>query len=174
MQHYGKSLHLRTFRSTCQHRAMGVHEEKVLLSADRYGRIAIVRRPDGLFCLYRHWRWPPETQRRFGVGDVQDHRWTGEYDAALYDGVDPLPGIYGTIEDAERGATQLLQREPSHEFAGMTVNERLYSAGLIDTFDAAARTRDRESMIDILSKVAVESAAATVDAILADPARFGF
>ncbi len=153
---------------------MDIHEEKVLLSADRYSRIAIVRRPDGLFCLYRHWRWSPETQRAFGIGSVQDRRWTTDYNPALYDHVEPLAGIYGTIEDAEREAVNLLAREPSHEFAGMTVNERLSVTGLIHAFDAAATTRDRQGMIDILSEVAIEDAPRTVDAILADPARFGY
>lgn len=83
---------------------MEVQEEKVLLSPDRYGRVAIVRRADGLFCLYKHWRWSPETQRSLGVGLVDDRRWTTAYDATLYEDVEPLPGIYGTVEDAEREA----------------------------------------------------------------------
>lgn len=153
---------------------MDIREEKVLLSADRYGRIAIVRRSDGLFCLYRHWLWPPETQRTLSVGPVQDRRWTADYEAALYDDAAPLPGIFGTIEDAEREAMRLLQREPSHEFAGMTVDERLYAAGLVDEFGAAARARDRDRMIGVLTKVALEDASARADAILADPARLGY
>ena len=56
----------------------------------------------------------------------------------------------------------------------MTVNERLSAAGLIDTFDAAARARDPDRMTEILSDVAIENAPATADAILADPARFGY
>ncbi|MBW8745220.1 MAG: hypothetical protein JF628_12925 [Sphingomonas sp.] len=153
---------------------MDVHEEKVLLSSDRYGRIAIVRRYDGLFCLYRHWLWPPKTQRSFGVGSVQDRRWSTDYDPALYDDIEPLPGIYGTIEDAEREAVSLLEREPNQECAGLTVSERLIASGLMQAFEAASRTRDRESMIGILSEVAVEDAPTTVDAILADPTRFGY
>jgi hypothetical protein len=42
---------------------MVVREEKVLLSEDGLGRVAIVKRTDGLFCLYAHWRWKVETQR---------------------------------------------------------------------------------------------------------------
>ena len=87
---------------------MDVQEERVLLSPDGYGRVAIVRRMDGLFCLYRHWRWTPETQRAFGVQQVEDRRWTTDYDPCLYDGVDPLPGIYGTVAEAKREAERLL------------------------------------------------------------------
>jgi hypothetical protein len=87
---------------------MEMQEEKVLLSADRLGRVAIVRRKDGLFCLYGHWHWSVETQRRLGRGQVQDLRWTTQYDPALYDEIDPLPGIYGTMDDAERQARYLL------------------------------------------------------------------
>jgi len=32
----------------------------------------------------------------------------------------------------------------------MTVNERLFAAGLLADFDGAAKRRDREKMIDIL------------------------
>lgn len=85
----------------------------MLLSPDHYGRVAVVARADGLFCLYRHWRWPPETQRSLGVEGVEDCRWTTDYDPRLYDDVDPLPGIYGTIEDAEGEARRLLGLEAS-------------------------------------------------------------
>lgn len=87
---------------------MGICEEKVLLSADRYGRVAIVKRADGLYCLYRHGHWTPGTQSSFGIEPVEDRRWTTAYDPRLYDEVDPLPGIYGTVEDAEAEARRLL------------------------------------------------------------------
>jgi len=87
---------------------MSAQEEKVLLSACGYGRVAIVRRPDGLFCLYQHWRWPPASQSSFGVTPVEDRRWSASYDPRLYDVTDPLPGIYGIMAEAEREATSLL------------------------------------------------------------------
>jgi hypothetical protein len=37
-----------------------------------------------------------------------DRRWTEDYDSRLYDGVDALPGIYGTVKDAEAEARRLL------------------------------------------------------------------
>lgn len=69
---------------------------------------------------------------------------------------------------------KLLERTPGLEFAGMTVNERLFVAGVMDAFGAAARARDRECMIGILCDVEVEDASTTVDAILAEPTRYGY
>ena len=93
---------------------MVIREEKFLLSEDRLGRVAIVKRADGLFCLYSHWRWSVEIQQAFRVEPVRDIRWTTDYDPALYHDPDsqmdkvPEPGIYGTIEEAEREAVILL------------------------------------------------------------------
>lgn len=59
-------------------------------------------------------------------------------------------------------------------YAGMTVNERLYAAGLLAEWDEAARNRDRTSMIEILGSVDLkEQAASIVDSILANPAFYG-
>jgi len=57
---------------------------------------------------------------------------------------------------------------------GMTVNERLFSAGLRDRFDAAVRARDRARMLEVLRSVGIEDADGTVDSILAAPERYGF
>ena len=59
-------------------------------------------------------------------------------------------------------------------FAGMTVNERLFDASLIDLFDAAARERDRTQIISILQRVFVENAEHTADLILDNPAKYGY
>ena len=59
-------------------------------------------------------------------------------------------------------------------YAGMTVNERLFAAGLLAVFDDAARKRDRDKMIELLRRVEVETPEWSVDAILADPGRYGF
>jgi hypothetical protein len=56
----------------------------------------------------------------------------------------------------------------------MTINERLYVAGLVEAFDAAAGARNREQMIATLNQVTVRDPAASADAILADPARYGY
>lgn len=57
---------------------------------------------------------------------------------------------------------------------GMTVNERLYDASSIDSFDLAARARDRTQMIMILRQVFVEKPEFTADAILENPAKYGY
>ena len=59
-------------------------------------------------------------------------------------------------------------------FAAMTVNERLFAAGLIEAWDAATLVRDRDRMIGILERVDMgEQSATTVDAVLANPGRHG-
>jgi hypothetical protein len=83
-----------------------VDERKVLITSDGLGRIAIVRRSDGMFCLYEHWRWSLDMQKAMNVQPVELRHWNdAEYDRdALYEGIEPLPGLFGTIEDAEREA----------------------------------------------------------------------
>lgn len=93
------------------HPETDIQEEKVLLSSDGYGRVAIVKRADGYFCLYLHWHWITETPCSLGIIPAADRRWTEAYDSRLYDGVDPLPGIYGTVRDAEAEARRLLGLE---------------------------------------------------------------
>jgi hypothetical protein len=62
------------------------------------------------------------------------------------------------------------------DFGGMTVNERLFAAGLVEQFDAAIDSDNRQLAVDLLEQVAMarDSAAATVDAILAHPSRYGY
>lgn len=60
-------------------------------------------------------------------------------------------------------------------YVGMSVNERLYWAGLIDAWDAAIQAGDRQVAIDLLGRVDLASqAAAIVDTTLANPAKYGF
>lgn len=56
----------------------------------------------------------------------------------------------------------------------MTVNERLATAGLIARWDEAFAARDRDAMLAILRAVGIAEPAPTVDAAMADPARYGF
>jgi len=61
------------------------------------------------------------------------------------------------------------------DYSGMTTNERLFVAGVLDQFDDAARKRDRATMIELLSRVELgEQAALIADTILANPTRYGF
>ena len=61
-------------------------------------------------------------------------------------------------------------------YGAMTVNERLFVAGLIEQFDSAAEARDRERLIEILKLVEFtqEEAESIVTGLLADPRQFGF
>lgn len=78
-------------------------ERTVLISPDGVGRIAILRRPDGMFCLYEHWRWSVDMQKAMRTEPVRDRRWTDVvYDRnALYDDVEPLLDPFGSVEEAE-------------------------------------------------------------------------
>lgn len=39
------------------------------------------------------------------------------------------------------------------KYSGMTVNERLYLSGLIDIFDAAVKSKNKDEVISILKSV---------------------
>jgi hypothetical protein len=58
--------------------------------------------------------------------------------------------------------------------AGMTVNERLFAADLIEAFGAAVATRNRAEMIRLLTSVNVDEPAWSADTILQDPERYGY
>ncbi len=58
-------------------------------------------------------------------------------------------------------------------YAGMTVNERLFEAGLLQAFDTAAKARDRSEMIRILREIDVDDAALPANAILQKPEKYG-
>jgi hypothetical protein len=62
------------------------------------------------------------------------------------------------------------------DFGGMTSNERLFAAGSLGQFDAAIDAGDRERAIELLGRVSVseDGAAATVDAVLANPSKYGY
>lgn len=60
------------------------------------------------------------------------------------------------------------------DYSAITVNERLGTAGMLDAFGIAARSRDRDRLIRLLKKVAVERPAQTADALGKDPARCRF
>jgi hypothetical protein len=91
-----------------------MHEEiSVLLSPDQCGRIAVVRRSDGLFCLYEHWHWSVEAQTAMRIEPAEDRIWSTDYDPAIYKDKEPLPGLYGTLADAENEARSRLRLDDS-------------------------------------------------------------
>ncbi len=59
---------------------------------------------------------------------------------------------------------------------GMTVNERLAEMGLFSEWDKAVKSRSRLHMIEVLKLAGLDEGAAkaTVDAVLANPALYGF
>ncbi len=68
------------------------------------------------------------------------------------------------------------EKPPPSPYCGMTTNERLYAAGLIDGWDIAALSRNRRKMIELLMAADVLRPAAEhiVDAVLAYPEKYGF
>ncbi|MBL8901637.1 MAG: hypothetical protein JNM84_28675 [Planctomycetes bacterium] len=65
---------------------------------------------------------------------------------------------------------------PPSRWAGMTINERLFDAGLLEAWDRAIRGRDRERAEEILGTVdiGVDDAKRVVDTALAKPRFYGF
>ena len=61
-------------------------------------------------------------------------------------------------------------------FNGMTVNERLFEAKLLDAFDLAVIKRDRKKLIEILKTVELsdEQANSTIDTIFLNPKKYGY
>jgi len=79
-------------------------ERRVLISPDGLGRLAIALRSDGFYSLYEHWLWSSEQQKFWNVEPVDPRGWIERNvdPALLYDDrVQPLPGIFQTIEQAE-------------------------------------------------------------------------
>lgn len=62
------------------------------------------------------------------------------------------------------------------KYAGMTFNERLFHAGLLDQFDAAIIDKDKVGAISILQKteLSIEAATETVTAIFKNPGMYGY
>ena len=61
------------------------------------------------------------------------------------------------------------------KYDGMTTNERLFNAGLLDVWKRAATARNRAEMIEILGQIGLaDQADVVVETILANPAKYGF
>ena len=66
-----------------------------------------------------------------------------------------------------------MQRES--RYAGMTANERLFEAGSLSGWNAAARLRNREQMIELLGEVDLEDQAEWIaDTVLLNAGKYGF
>ena len=62
------------------------------------------------------------------------------------------------------------------KYDGMTVNERLFEAKLLEEYDSAVKKRDKKALVKILKKVAFseEQANVTIDAIFSNPKKYGY
>ena len=81
-----------------------------------------------------------------------------------------------SCSENSQGRSPAVSTADRSRFAGMTLNERLFQAGLISEFDEAALSRDRAQMIAVLERVSLtpREAASVADQVLANPAKFGF
>jgi hypothetical protein len=60
-------------------------------------------------------------------------------------------------------------------YGGMTVKERVVAAGLLEAWNQAAKTRNRDELIVILARVKLaDLAPGIVDTVLSNPAKYGF
>jgi hypothetical protein len=61
--------------------------------------------------------------------------------------------VTAILGEVPEWAAFLLAKNSSGDFDGMTVNERLFVAGLLKEWDAAMNSSDRERMIRLLNEV---------------------
>jgi hypothetical protein len=54
----------------------------------------------------------------------------------------------------------------ARKFDGMTLNERLFSCGLLDLWDKSVRSKDSAKLMVLLQQVGVSDAAKVVDQVL--------
>ena|SRR5882757_10085146 len=87
---------------------MAIDEVEVYVTPDGLGRAAIVRRSDGFFCIYLHWKWSEATVKALNLetGGAPSSWFSWFTDdtptSLLYDDKDPERGVYGTLDDARR------------------------------------------------------------------------
>jgi hypothetical protein len=69
-----------------------------------------------------------------------------------------------------------LKRHNMGEYDGMTTNERLWKAKLLDAFESAAKNKNREALVEILKQVEIapRGAESIADDVLKNPKMYGF
>ena len=89
-----------------------------------------------------------------------------------------LSGLWCRVVRAEKFPSDEEVAEASRRYAGMTMNERLWEAGLIPRWDAAAKARDRATLLRLCALVGIAEGPTgrgwIVDTLLANPERYGF
>jgi len=84
-------------------------------------------------------------------------------------------GIVVARDIRAAGRMAQMRREAARlNYGGMTVNERLAIAGVMDAWDSAIEAGDRQGAIEILSPLGLSALTATVDGTLANPEKYGF
>jgi hypothetical protein len=88
---------------------MTINELEVYLTPDGLGRAAIVRRSDGLLCIYVHWNWSDAVLKAHNLDAGGRTNWFNDSTplTALYQDIDPESGLYGTLDDARRQVRSL-------------------------------------------------------------------
>src|ERR1700733_497769 len=88
---------------------MAIDELEVYLTPDGLGRAAIVRRSDGLLCIYLHWKWSEAVLKTHDLDARGRTSWFNDSTppAVLYQDRDPEPGLYRALEDARRQVRSL-------------------------------------------------------------------
>lgn len=130
-----------------------------------YERLKLIESPDGRLALevLRH----PLGHAQFVVHQRSPERVAvkrGEW-AAVQN-----PGVYLEPDSTERDGIAQWDLQSTSYFVGMTTNERLSAADLLDSFDQATERRDHVDMISILEKVELgDQAARIADTVLARP-----
>jgi hypothetical protein len=104
------------------------NEIEVYVTPDGYGRAAIVRRADGLFCKYRDWKWRERTGRALGS--------EGPYVESWFEEETPLAVLYG---DPDRDETA---SSPSLEYSERLTMHGVKFAGTAD-FQTPSCFRER-------------------------------
>lgn len=80
-----------------------IDEAEVYVTPNGLGRAAIVRRSDGLYCIYLHWQSTYEEALAFNVLNWQRIDWETQPLSLLYDEYSsPERGVFGLIEDARK------------------------------------------------------------------------
>jgi hypothetical protein len=131
---------------------------KTIERSDGKARLFILARDDGLF------RFEGESEQ----GEDGDVFWALSESSGLYESAE------GAEHEARRTVPWLRDESSDDVYSGMTVNERLFAAGLLNEFDAAVRDGIRSEMIELLGRVELgDEAADIVDKIMAHPTRYG-